>query len=70
MLSINHVAPTPDNVRNKMYKFWAVENLFAATQPTTLTKDFLNFLSHYREPKLPSGFIPCYDAPEALGTGC
>lgn len=70
VLNINNVAPTSGNVRNKKYEFWAVENLFAAAQPTALTKDFLNFLSHYREPKLLPGFIPCYDAPQTLGTGC
>jgi phosphate transport system substrate-binding protein len=69
-LSVNDVAPSADSVRNKTYGFWAVENLFASTQPTALTTDFLNFLSHYRDPKLPPGFIPCYDAPAALGTGC
>jgi phosphate transport system substrate-binding protein len=70
VIRIDGVAPTADNVRNETYKFWAVENLYAATQPTALTKDFLAFLSHYREPNLPPGFIPCYDAPAALGTGC
>jgi phosphate transport system substrate-binding protein len=70
MISIDNVAPTSDNVRNESYKFWAVENLYAAVQPTTLTKDFLNFLSHYRDPDLPTGFIPCYAAPQSLGTGC
>jgi phosphate transport system substrate-binding protein len=69
-LTINGAAPSADNVRNKMYSFWAVEDLFAATQATALTTDFLNFLSHDREPTLPPGFIPCYDAPQALGTGC
>jgi phosphate transport system substrate-binding protein len=70
VLRIDGVTPTTDNVRNDTYKFWAVENLFAATQPTALTEDFLDFLSHYRESNLPSGFIPCYDAPQSLGTGC
>ena len=70
MISIDNVAPTADNVRNRSYKFWAVENLYAATNPTTLTKDFLDFLSHYRGSNLPSDFIPCYAAPESLGTGC
>jgi hypothetical protein len=35
-----------------------------------LTEDFLNFLAHYKDPKLPAGFIPCYAAPATLGTGC
>jgi phosphate transport system substrate-binding protein len=70
MINIDGVGPTTNNVGNKSYKFWAVENLYAAVQPTTLTKDFLNFLSHYRDPNLPPGFIPCYAAPKSLGTGC
>ena len=70
VISIGNVAPTPDNVRNKSYKFWAVENLYAAAQPTTLTRDFLNFLSHYRASNLPSDFIPCYATSQSLGTGC
>jgi phosphate transport system substrate-binding protein len=70
VISIDNVAPTADNVRNGSYRFWAVENLYASTQPTTLTKDFLNFLSHYRDSNLPPDFIPCYAAPESLGTGC
>jgi ABC-type phosphate transport system substrate-binding protein len=70
VISIDNVTPTPDNVRNGSYKFWAVENLYAATQPTTLTKDFLNFLSHYRASNLPADFIPCYATSQSLGTGC
>jgi phosphate transport system substrate-binding protein len=69
-INIDGVGPTTNNVGNKSYKFWAVENLYAAVQPTTLTKDFLSFLSHYRDPDLPPGFIPCYAAPQSLGTGC
>ena len=70
VINIDHVAPTPGNVGNKSYRFWAVENLYAAIQPTMLAKDFLDFLSHYRDPNLPPGFIPCYAAPKSLGTGC
>jgi ABC-type phosphate transport system substrate-binding protein len=70
VINIDNVAPTPDNVRNGSYKFWAVENLYAAAQPTTLTKDFLNFLSHFRASNLPPDFIPCYATSQSLGTGC
>jgi ABC-type phosphate transport system substrate-binding protein len=69
-LSIKNVAPTANNVRNESYKFWVVENLYASTQPTTLTSDFLDFLSHYRASNLSADFIPCYDAPQRLGTEC
>jgi phosphate transport system substrate-binding protein len=70
VLSIDSFTPTADNVRNEQYNFWVVENLYASTNPTVLTKDFLNFLSHYIDPNLPSDFIPCYAAPKSLGTGC
>ena len=48
-LSINNAAPTRDSVFNGSYKYWIVEHLYAATQPTALTKDFLNFLPGYLE---------------------
>jgi phosphate transport system substrate-binding protein len=70
VLTINNYAPTADNVSSGNYKFWAVENLYAATNSTALTKDFLNFLSHYRDPNQLPDFIPCYEAPASLGTGC
>jgi phosphate transport system substrate-binding protein len=70
VLSINNVAPSADSVRDEMYKFWTVENLYASTRPAALTKDFLDFLAHYRGSNLPSYFIPCYDAPQQLGTAC
>jgi phosphate transport system substrate-binding protein len=70
VLSINSFAATPDNVRNETYKFWTVENLYASTKPTALTRDFLDFLSHYKGSSLPSYFIPCYAAPQKLGTDC
>ena len=70
VISIDNVVPTADNVRSGLYKFWAVENLYASTQPTRLTSDFLDFLSHFKAPNLPSDFIPCYDAPQKLGTEC
>jgi phosphate transport system substrate-binding protein len=70
VLSIDNVVPRPDYVRNGSYRFWAVENLYAATQPTMLAREFLEFLSHYTDPNLPPDFIPCTDAPKALGTGC
>ena len=54
---------SPDNVRNGSYGFWAVEHLYAAMQPTALTKDFLDFLSHYIESHLPQDFIACTSAP-------
>lgn len=70
ILRINNVAPSSDSVRNETYKFWTVENLYASTKPAALTRDFLDFLAHYRGSNLPTYFIPCYDAPQRLGTAC
>ena len=70
VLSIDNAAPTPDNVANGSYRFWTVEHLYAATQPTMLTKDFLDFLAHYKGPNLPPDFIPCSDALKRVGADC
>jgi ABC-type phosphate transport system substrate-binding protein len=70
VLSIDHIAPTTDNVANGSYKFWTVEHLYAAANPTALTLDFLDFLSHYKGPNLPPDFIPCADAVKTLGAAC
>lgn len=70
-ISIDNAAPTPDDVRNGSYKFWIVEHLYAAMQPTALAKNFLGFLSHYyRGSNLPPDFIPCSDALKRLGADC
>jgi ABC-type phosphate transport system substrate-binding protein len=70
VLSIDKVAPTPDNVANGSYKFWTIEHLYASTKPTVLARDFLDFLSHYTDPDLPSDFVPCVDAVTTLGAAC
>jgi len=70
VLSIDKVAPTPDNVANGSYKFWTIEHLYASTKPTALARDFLGFLSHYSEPDLPPDFVPCVDAVKTLGAAC
>ena len=71
VISIDNAAPTPDNVRNGSYKFWIVEHLYAAAQPTTLTKYFLDYFSHYNKASdLPRDFIPCSDALKSLGAAC
>ena len=69
VLSIDNVEPTPGNVRNGKYGFWTVEHLYAAMQPTTLTKAFLNFLPRYidnMESNPPPYFIPCSGMPKKL----
>jgi len=70
VISINNAAPTPDNIRNGSYRFWTVEHLYAAMQPTALTKDFLDFLPHYRESNPPTDFIPCSETLKSLGASC
>jgi ABC-type phosphate transport system substrate-binding protein len=70
VLSIDNAAPTPDNVANGSYRFWTVEHLYAATQPTMLTKDFLDFLAQYKAPNLPPDFISCSDALKRVGADC
>jgi phosphate transport system substrate-binding protein len=70
VVKIDNAAPTSANVRNGSYKFWIVEHLFTAAQPTALTKDFLYFFAHYQGPALPSDFIPCSAALQNLGADC
>lgn len=70
VIKIDDAAPTADNVRNGSYRFWIVEHLYTAAQPTALTKDFLYFFAHYKGPALPSDFIPCSVALRSLGADC
>jgi ABC-type phosphate transport system substrate-binding protein len=65
-ISIDGIAPTPDNVLIGSYKFWMTEHLYAAMKPTTLTKDFLDFLPHYLESNPLGGFIAPSDAVNRL----
>jgi ABC-type phosphate transport system substrate-binding protein len=66
VISIDNAAPTPGNVLNGSYSFWIVEQLYAAVQATTLTKDFLDFLPHYLESNPSRDFIACSDAVKGL----
>jgi len=70
VLSIDKVAPTRDNVANGTYRFWIIEHLYASKKPTALTRDFLDFLSRYNNPDLPSDFVSCVDAEKILGAAC
>ena len=70
VVSINNAAPTPTDVRNGSYRFWTVEHLYAAMQPTVLAKNFLAFLPHYRESDPPADFIPCSETLKSLGASC
>ena len=70
VLNIDGFAPTAANVRNGSYRFWTVEHLYAAMQPTTLAKDFLDFLSHHIESNQSPDFIACSDALKRVGADC
>ncbi len=59
VIDINGSAPTADNIRKGLYKFWVVENLYTAEQPAPLTVDFLDFLPHYLDSNPLRGFIAC-----------
>ena len=66
VIAIDNAMPTAENVRNRSYSFWTVEHLYAATQPTTLAKDFLDFLPHYIESNPAPDLIACSDAPRLV----
>ncbi len=69
-IKIDGFAPRRDNVLNGKYRFWAVEHLYAAISPTTLTEDFLTFLPGYIESNPTTDFIVCADAPNTLENDC
>jgi phosphate transport system substrate-binding protein len=62
VINIGGFAPTPADVRNRSYKFWTVEHLYTAAQPTVLAKDFLGFLPTHFVSKPPLDFIACSEA--------
>jgi len=43
-LSLNHVAPTEDNVTTNRWKIWSYEHLYTKGQPTGLTKSFIAYV--------------------------
>jgi len=43
-LSLNHVAPTEDNVTTNRWKIWSYEHLYTKGQPTGLTKAFIAYV--------------------------
>ena len=70
VISIGNVRPTRENVLNGSYKFWVVEHLYTATRSTTLTNDFLDFLSPYLESYPRPDFIACSGALKRLEADC
>ena len=70
VLSIDGVPPTLANVSNGLYKFWAVEHLYAYVSPTALATDFLAFLPDYLKTHPQQDFIACSDASNTLESYC
>jgi phosphate transport system substrate-binding protein len=62
VISIDGIAPTPANVLDGTYGFWMVEHLYTAAHPSTLAKEFLDFLPHYIESNPSRGLIGCSSA--------
>lgn len=42
--SINHVAPTDQNVENNKWKIWSYEHMYTKGQPNAAAKKFLNYM--------------------------
>lgn len=43
ILSIDHVKPTLDSVKNNTYQFWQIEHLYTKGEATGLTKAFIDY---------------------------
>jgi len=70
VLTIDGVAPTPQNVQNGSYHFAAVENLYTIPGPAPLAQDFLAFLPRYLAKHQVPDFITCSGAPESMPAQC
>jgi ABC-type phosphate transport system substrate-binding protein len=70
LLAVDNAQPAKMSVLNGAYKFWAVEHLYTAPQPTALARDFLDFLPRYIESHPQGDFITCADAAAIPGTDC
>jgi phosphate transport system substrate-binding protein len=70
LLAIGNAQPSKADVLNGSYKFWAVEHLYTASQPSALTKDFLDYLPRYIQSHSQADFITCSDVAGAAGASC
>ncbi len=70
LLWIDNVQPSKMNVLNGSYKFWTVEHLYTAPQPTALARDFLDYLPRYIESHPQGDFITCSDAASVARADC
>ena len=70
VLSINGIAPTPANVRNGMYNFATVANLYMPPHPSALAKSFYQYLLQYIAANQSDGLITCSGVPKKLEANC
>jgi ABC-type phosphate transport system substrate-binding protein len=70
VLSINGIAATPANVRNGLYDFATVANLYMPPHPSALAKSFYQYLLQYIAANQSDGLITCSGAPERLQANC
>lgn len=70
LLAIDNAQPSKTAVLNGAYKFWTVEHLYTAPQPTALAMDFLDYLPRYIGSHPQGDFITCSDAAVVAGAGC
>jgi phosphate transport system substrate-binding protein len=69
ILRIDGQAPTPDTVKTGKYRFWNVEHLYTQGDPTSLTKNFIDYFFTRNATTLieENGFVNINDlAPQAL----
>jgi len=70
VLKIGTATAAPGDVLNGTYSFWAIEHLYAPTQPGALAADFLKFLPQFLERSKPSDFIACSVETKELESDC
>ncbi len=70
VLSIDDIAPTPANVRNGLYNFATVANLYMPPHPSALAKSFYQYLLQYIAANQSGGLITCSGVPKSLEANC
>ena len=70
VLSIDGIAPTPANVRNGLYDFATVANLYMPPHPSALAKSFYQYLLQYIAANQSDGLIACSGVPQRLQANC
>jgi len=70
VLSIDGIAPTPANVRNGLYTFATVANLYMPPHPSALAKSFYQYLLQYIAANQSDGLIKCSGVPKRLEANC